>query len=202
MSKHLWIGAAIMSASIGFPQSHAAPTSRDLSVQQVKALAAGKKVGSLQISAWVNRKDKTYARGDVVRLFVANKSKENVYLSAFDIGPETPPHVIRIFPNKFQKSQLIKSKRTVEIGGHKHHAQLVVAQSQPVGPEVIKIIASTKPGVVVPVSSLKMTGPFFLVKGGVPELVRDLEITPTPHKKVPTRKIAVIGLTIKTVAKR
>src|SRR5262249_4049529 len=53
---------------------------RDLSAEQATAFQAGTPApGSLRVSTWVDRHDRTYARGDGVRIFV--KTNEDAYVT-------------------------------------------------------------------------------------------------------------------------
>jgi hypothetical protein len=189
--------AILLASSTAYAQSAA---DRQLTIEQKKAVDAGKqRIGSLRVSAWVDRKDATYARGESLKLFV--KSNEDVHVKIWNIGPGQPAQVTQLFPNKFQKSDLIKANRTTEIAGHKYQARIAVAKSGPVGAEVIKVIASTKPiEEVTPASIAASQGPFFVIKGGVSELVRGLEIV--TEKPAPDEKVALVALKIKTVDER
>ena len=51
---------------------------RDLSAEQATAFQAGTPApGSLRVSAWVDRHDLTYARGDAVRIFVKGRLRDH-----------------------------------------------------------------------------------------------------------------------------
>jgi Domain of unknown function (DUF4384) len=167
---------------------------RDLTVEQVKAYKAGSnKQSSLQISASVDRRDVTYARGDTLKLRV--KTNEDAFVTVFNIGPAGK--VTRLFPNRFQKDNLIKANHEAEVPSAGSKTEIKV--SGDVGGEVIKVIATTKPIQIIPESILVPGEVFSSVEGDVPVFVRNLEVATTG----PTSdKVSSVSLVIKTVATR
>jgi Domain of unknown function (DUF4384) len=165
-------------------------TTRDLSVEQVTVHNAGTEKGSLRITASVDRKDLTYARGETVKLNI--KTNEDAYVTIYSVGPSG--QVTQLFPNKFQQNNLVKANKATDIPDGKSQIRV----SGPVGAELIKIIASNKPHHVLPVTSLESGQVFVVMKGGVAELVRNLEVAAVPAAD----KLTMHNLIIKTIASR
>lgn len=187
-------GLAIFSLNCAFAEE--TPFLRDLTVDQLAAYKAGSpKQSSLQVTANVDRRDLTYARGDVLKLRL--KTNEDAYVTVFNVGPKGK--VTQLFPNSFQKDNLIKANREVEIPSSDSKAEIKIAGD--LGGEVIKVFASNKP-LKVTTGGVLISGQIFaVVKGGVPELVRDLEVV-TSAPAAATEKFSVFSLAIKTVASR
>jgi hypothetical protein len=193
-ARHSIIAIGFMLASMSHAFAEDETALQDLTVEQVNAYKAGSnKQSSLQVSASVDRRDVTYARGDTLKIRV--KTNEDAFVTVFNIGPAGK--VTQLFPNKFQKDNLIKANRETEVPAADSKTEIKV--SGDVGGEVIKIIASTKPVQIIPESILVPGDVFLSVQGGVPALVQNLEVT----SKAPTSdKISIMALAIKTIAKR
>lgn len=171
------------------------PGYRDLSVDQIKAYLVGSpKQSTLKLSSWVDRRDMTYARGEMIKIHV--KTNEDAYVTVFNVGPTGK--VTQLFPNAFEKSGLIKANTDTEIPSAKSKAEIKV--SGDVGGEVIKVFASDKPLKLVPESSLVAGAVFVAVKGDVAEFVRNLEVTAAPTASA--QKVSIVNMAIKTVASR
>jgi Domain of unknown function (DUF4384) len=167
---------------------------RDLSVEQATAFQAGTPApGSLRVSAWVDRHDLTYARGDAVRIFV--KTNEDAYVTIVNVGPSGK--VTHLFPNAFQQSNRVAANRTLEVPSGNGGSRINV--SGPVGAELIKVFVSNEPIKIIPESQLVGSGAFRSLAGGVSDLVRNLEVSAaTPA----SGKFAISNLVIKTISSR
>lgn len=185
---------AIILLAATAPASSQEGMMKNLSVEQVTAFnATSPKPGSLKVLGWVDRRDLTYAKGEEVKLYV--KANEKAYVTVFNVGPTG--QVTQLFPNSFQKDNLVKANQQVEIAPAKSGATIKI--SGDTGAEVIKIFASSKPLQLVPTSALGTGTVFFAVKGGVTDFVRNLEVA----TNAPTAdKVAVHNMAIKTVASR
>ena len=145
---------------------------RDLSAEQATAFQAGTPAsGSLRVSAWVDRHDLTYARGDTVRIFV--KTNEDAYVTIVNVGPSGK--VTHLFPNAFQQSNRVAANRTLEVPSGNGGSRINV--SGPVGAELIKVFVSSEPIKIIPESQLVGSGAFRSLAGGVSDLVRNLEVS-------------------------
>ena len=170
---------------------------RDLSVEQASVVQAGvPRPSSLQVSLAADRADATYGIGDMVKLtFTAS---EDAYVTVLDIGPTG--RVVRLFPNQYQIDNHVLANHPVEIGGGSSGAKVSV--SGPVGAELIKVIASTKPLSVVAESQLQGGGVFRTLEGGAAALVRDLQVTADQAAAQDSSKIAFTNLALRTVDAR
>jgi Domain of unknown function (DUF4384) len=166
---------------------------RDLSVQQTEAYKASPaKTSSIQLTVGVDRKNKTYASGEAVKLRV--KVNEDAYVAVFNVGASGK--VTQLFPNKLQKNQLIKAKHDTQIPPS--NSSVAIKVSGETGAELIKVYASDKPLKIRQEEDDK--GQMFLsVQGGVETLVRDLSVTDSGK---PAEKLSIVNLSIKTVPEK
>lgn len=186
------IGLMLISSSHALAEDDLA--TQDLTVEQVKAAKAGpNRQSSIQLSASVDRKDATYARGDAVK--IALKVNENAYVVVYNVGPKGK--VTQLFPNRFQKDNLIKAGHETQVPSAGSSAEIKVSGN--LGGELIKVIASNKPLKVVPENQLVEGDVFMSVQGDVDALVQDLEVV---AKAPATEKVSIVNLAIKTVATR
>ena len=169
---------------------------RDLSAEQATAFQAGTAApGSLRVSAWVDRHDLTYARGDAVRIFV--KTNEDAYVTIVNVGPSGK--VTHLFPNAFQQSNRVAANRTLEVPSGNGGSRINV--SGPVGAELIKVFVSSEPIKIIPESQLVGSGAFRNLAGGVSDLVRNLEVT-VAAPATGESKFAISNLVLKTISSR
>jgi hypothetical protein len=192
--RNSFFAVGMMFASAGHAFADDTVALQDLTVEQVKAYKAGSnKQSSIQLTAAVDRRDSTYAKGDTVKIRV--KTNEDAYVTVFNIGPAGK--VTQLFPNKYQKENQIKANREVEVPSADSKTQIKV--SGDLGAEVIKVIATDKPIKIVPESILVAGDVFQSVQGGVDAFVQNLEVT---TKASPADKISVVSLAIRTVQSR
>lgn len=171
-------------------------SSRDLSVVQATASAAGMPhPGSLKVSVAADRADATYAIGETARLFI--NSNEDAYVTVFSVGPTGQVH--QLFPNSYQADNHVQSGHPVEIGGRGSGARIGI--SGPVGAELIKVVASNKPLIVIAENQLQGREIFRSVDGGVQTLVRNLEVVGN-EQNASERKIDIENYTLRTIANR
>jgi hypothetical protein len=186
------IGFLLVSISHAFADDTVAL--QDLTVEQVKAYKAGpNKQSSIQLTAAVDRRDSTYAKGDTVKIRV--KTNEDAYITVFNIGPAGK--VTQLFPNKYQKENQIRANREAEVPSAGSKTEIKV--SGDLGAEVIKVIATDKPIKILPDSIMVAGEVFQSVEGGVDAFVQNLEVT---TKASPADKISQVSLAIKTVQSR
>ena len=113
---------------------------RDLSDEQTRAYNAGKpRPGSLSIMTLLDRADATYAVGETLRLAV--KSNEDAYVTVFNIGASGK--ITQLFPNGYQTNNRIKAGETLEVPSKSSESRIKV--TGPVGIELIKVVATSKP---------------------------------------------------------
>ncbi|HEY6257106.1 MAG TPA: DUF4384 domain-containing protein, partial [Xanthobacteraceae bacterium] len=126
------------------------------------------------------------------RLFI--KSNEDAYVTVFSVGPTGQVH--QLFPNRSQTDNHVAAERTTEIAGGNTGAHIGI--SGPVGTELIKVVASNRPLVVIAENLLQGREIFRSVDGGVQTLVRNLDVVANE----PERKIAIENFTLRTIASR
>ena len=139
----------------------------DPSVEATAPQGSPSQTGALTAEAWFDRANATYALGETVQLFV--RTNEDAYVTALSIGPTG--NVTQIFPNAFHPNNLVQAHQPIGIPGHGAHAVVTGA----LGPEMVKIIVTTRPVQVIPEDQLGAAAPFRSVLGGVDAVARDLK---------------------------
>ena len=170
-------------AAIVFAAGAAAPSlaagddaaARDLTVEQTAIFtvqAPGTtSPGALNVVAWVDHADNTYAIGEAVGLFV--RTNKDAYLAVLNVGPSG--NTTMLFPNAFQKDARVRANQVVQIPGPASGTSIRV--NGPVGRELIKVIASTSPAPLFEAAKLTGAGPFAMLDGGSRSVARDLQVT-------------------------
>ncbi len=168
---------------------------KDLTVEQASVAQVGMpRPGSLRISLAANRPDWTYGIGETVGLLLT--TNEDAYVTVLDIGPTG--RVTQLFPNPYQPDNHVLANNPVEIGGASG-ARVTVTGT--VGAELIKVIASSGPVAMISRSRLRRHGAFFTVDGGVPTVLRDLQVV-ADQAIQSDAQIAVMNLPLWTVVNR
>lgn len=190
---HSRVAALALATVIGCAVPAQAQTVRDLSPEQTQVFNASQvNPNSLSILALLDRANATYGVGDIVRLAV--KSNEDAYVTVFNIGASGK--VTQLFPNAFQTENRIKAGETLEIPSQASGTQIKV--SGPVGAELIKVIATSKPVTIIPDKHFQAgTGLFRSLEGGANALNRDLAVI--TEKPPADTRVAVVNQVIKTV---
>ena len=169
----------LMLGSLALPSAARAayegPTARDLTVEQTSVFRikapADAAPGRLNVVAWVDHADNTYAVGEKVRLFV--RASKDAYLTVLNVGPSG--NTTLLFPNAFQRDARISGNRVVEIPAPGSGAGIRVGG--PVGRELIKVIASTKPVPMFQAVQPAANATFAVLAVGGRSLARDLQVT-------------------------
>jgi Domain of unknown function (DUF4384) len=166
---------------------------KDLTVEQASVAQVGTpRPGSLRMSLAANRPDWTYGIGETVGLLLT--MNEDAYVTVLDIGPTG--QVTQLFPNPYQTDNHVLANSPVEIGGA---SGARVTVTGPVGAELIKVIASKRPMVMISQSRLRRHGAFFAVDGGIPTVLRDLQVV-ADQSALRDAPIALMNLPLWTVA--
>ena len=179
-SKHVGAAATLAlvlhGASVGLV-AQSEPLSRTLTVQQttIKNVAPPIKstigVGEpLEVVAWVDRPDSTYARGERVRMFV--ETNRDAYVTILNVDPAGETTVL--FPNRHQSDNKVRAARTVEIPTPGSGSQVVVGGT--VGTELLKVIASTEPMPLFEAMQLADAGAFQQVRTEPRGIARSLVV--------------------------
>jgi hypothetical protein len=166
---------------------------KDLTVEQASIAQFGTpRPGSLRVSLSANRADWTCGIGETVGLLMT--TNEDAYVTVLDIGPTGRD--TQLFPNPYQPCNHVLANSFVEIGGA---SGARVTVTGPVGAELIKVIASKRPVPMISQSRLRRHGAFFTVDGGVPTVLRDLQVVADQTVQSDAR-IALMNLPLWTVA--
>ena len=174
------LGAVTVSALVlsggfsGAQEAEHRPLSRTLSVEQtavyeVKPPAGAQ--GDLDVVAWVDRGDYTYASGEDVKLFV--KTSKDAYVTVLNVDPAGQTTIL--FPNEYQPDNLVRANRAVEVPDAASLSRIVVTGTT--GTELIKVIASTEPIAPFEARQLAAAGPYQLVSARGQGVARSLAVT-------------------------
>ena len=150
---------------------------RDLTVEQTAIFSVAAPMpataasGALNVVAWVDHADNTYAVGEAVRLFV--RASKDAYLTVLNVGPSG--NTTLLFPNAVQKDARVRANQVVQIPGAGSGTSIRV--SGPVGRELIKVVASTSPVPLFEAANLTGAGPFAMLNAGSRSVARDLQVT-------------------------
>ncbi len=183
--------SVVMLYAVGATVAAGQSVSRTLSVEQttikdVTPPGASTPGGAdtLDIVAWVDRPDSTYARGERVRLFV--QTSKDAYVTVLNVDPAGETTVL--FPNQYQSDNLVRARRAVEVPDPNSRSQVVV--SGPVGTELIKVVASTRPIPLFEARQLSEAGPFRTVRTQPGGTARSLTVAMTEPTAAPTTTAA------------
>ena len=148
---------------------------KDLTIDQKQVADFVVPESDLKITAWVDREDDTYHAGDTLKLFV--KTNRDAYVTVVDVG--TSGKVLVLFPNKHASDNRILADKVLEIPGPDAPYDIRVAG--PAGQELIKVIATTRPGSIIRADQLSELGPFQSYGGSAESLTKDLAIELKPN---------------------
>ncbi len=152
------------------------PAARDLTVEQTAVFSVqapgAPSAERLDVVAWVDKADNTYAVGEKVRLFV--QTNRDAYLTVLNVGPSGNTTVL--FPNARQRDARIRGGKPLEIPAPGSGVHIEV-RGPTLGRELIKVIATTEPAPLFSPAALAAAGPFSTVSGGARSAARDLQVT-------------------------
>lgn len=145
---------------------------RSLTVEQTAIYDVQPDVSAntLQVVAWVDRPDYTYAIGEEVRLFI--ETNQDAYVAVLNAAPNGQSTVL--FPNRYQTDNFVRAGRSVEVPDSA--SQVRIAVNPPVGLELLKVMASTEPFSVRDALQLSETGAFPVVRTSARATARSLTV--------------------------
>ena len=181
--RHAFTGAVVLSVAafhVGAAAQEAAdrPLSRSLTVEQAavydirppaRPAAAGG--DGLEVLAWADRPDYTYASGEDVRLFV--ETSKDAYVTVLNVDPAGETTVL--FPNRWQSDNFVAAGRALEVPDRDAGFRIVVSGG--VGAELLKVVASTEPVPLFEARQLAEAGDFRVVRARPAGLARSLTVT-------------------------
>lgn len=124
----------------------------------------------IQVTAWVDHEDNTYAFGENVVLSV--KTNQDAYLTIVDVGTSGRVHII--FPNRFQADNRIRAGQAIQVPDPRADFDFQV--NGPAGTELIKVIASPDPTPLFRASQTEPAGPFKALKAPASTVAKDLAV--------------------------
>ena len=169
------------------------PLSRSLTVEQTAiydvrppvrpAYARG---DGLEVLAWVDRPEYTYASGEEVHVFV--ETNKDAYVTVLNVDPAGETTVL--FPNRYQSDNRVAAGRTLQVPDPAAEFRIVVGGA--VGTELLKVIASTERR--PPLETLQMAdaGPFQVVRAQPARLARSLTVVMSDSNDAPSASSAPV----------
>lgn len=130
-----------------------------------------------KIDLWCDRKDANYKPGDEITFFF--KTTKDCYLTLIDVT--TSGKVKVLFPNKYQKNNLIKAGDTYRVPGEK--AKYLYRIAKPYGNEVVKAIGTLKKIALYKPEEVKPSGPFMNFRGPQEKIAKEISIVLKPVDK-------------------
>lgn len=127
-----------------------------------------------EVKLWVDRENATYKVGDEVKFFF--KTNKDCYLTLLDVG--TSGDVKIIFPNKYQKDNLVKAGITYTVPPE--GARWIYKADKPAGKEIVKAIATLKEIPLYTADDVKPTEPFEEFKKSEQEVAKDITLALKP----------------------
>lgn len=124
----------------------------------------------LEVLAWVDRPDYTYASGEDVHVFV--ETNKDAYVTVLNVDPAGQTTVL--FPNEHQPDNFVAGGRALRVPDPNARFRIVVSGT--VGTELLKVIASTEPRPLFEAQQLSAAGPFQVVRAQSARLARSLTV--------------------------
>lgn len=158
-------------------QEEQSPFTRSLTVAQTAIYDAGPPPGrtdagddALQVVAWVDREDYTYAIGESVRIYV--ETNRDAYVTVLNTDPAG--ETTQLFPNRYQSDNFVRASQALEVPAPDSGSRIVVTGA--VGDELLKIVASTNPVSLFEGRQLSDSGPFQVVRMQARRTARSLSV--------------------------
>lgn len=179
--RTVFTGAVVLSAAAlggGAAAQEERPLSRSLTVEQaaiydVRPPAGPAGGGGLEVLAWVDRPDYTYASGEDVQVFV--ETSKDAWVTVLNVDPAGETTVL--FPNRYQSDNFVAAGRTLQVPGREAGFRIVVAGG--VGAELLKVVASSEPAPLFEARQLAAAGDFQVVRAQPAGLARSLTVAMT-----------------------
>ena len=147
-------------------------------VQTVRPPVVSGASNPLDVVAWVDRADNTYATNERVRLFV--QTNKDAYVTVLNVGPDGSTTVL--FPNRFQSENRVRANTVTEVPDPSSQGGIAVTGMT--GAELIKVIASGRPVPLFEATQLVQAGPYQTVRTGAEATARNLSVVMTSESSV------------------
>lgn len=125
---------------------------------------------ALEVVAWVDRPDYTYAEGEPVRIWV--ETNRDAYVTVLNTDPAG--ETTQLFPNQYQPDNFVAANRPLEVPDPDSRSRIVVTGE--VGDELLKIVASTSPAALFEGTQMSEAGPFQVVRTEAQRTARSLSV--------------------------
>ncbi len=196
--KYGLVGAALLSVAahhvgLSAQQTDERPLSRSLTVEQTAIYDIVPKPATvtdddgLDVLAWVDRSDYTYASGEDVQLFV--RTNKDAYVTVLNVDPAGETTVL--FPNRYQSDNFVAGGRTLHVPDAAAEFRIVVGGN--VGTELLKVVASTQPIPLFEARQLAEAGPFQVARAQPARLARSLAVVMTGTTGTPSGLTTAAG---------
>lgn len=168
-------------------QENDRPLSRSLTVEQTAIYnvrppvrPADTRGDGLEVLAWVDRPEYTYASGEEVHVFV--EANKDAYITVLNVDPAGETTVL--FPNRYQPDNWLAAGRTLQVPDQAAEFRIVVSGA--VGTELLKVIASTERRPLLETLQMADAGPFQVVRAQPARLARSLTVVMSDSNDAPS----------------
>ena len=177
-ARAIVVSAAALGVGAAAQEAAERPLSRSLTVEQaaiydVQPPARPAGGDGLEVLAWVDRPDYTYASGEDVQVFV--ETSKDAYVTVLNVDPAGATTVL--FPNRYQSDNFVTAGRTLQVPGRDAGFRIVVSGG--VGAELLKVVASSEPVPLFEARQLAEAGDFQVVRAQPAGLARSLTVAMT-----------------------
>lgn len=164
--------AVAASTGVSLSQEASESLRRSLTVEQtaIYDTRPAHSTSGLGVKLWADRPDYTYAVGEHVQLYV--ESDQDAYVAVLSTDPAGNTTVL--FPNSHQSDNLVRAGRAVAVPDPAAPIDVVVRN--PVGIELLKVLASSRPFSVQEALDLRETGSFHTVRTSAVSTARSLSV--------------------------
>ena len=177
-ARAIVVSAAALGVGAAAQEAAERPLSRSLTVEQaaiydVQPPARPAGGDGLEVLAWVDRPDYTYASGEDVQVFV--ETSKDAWVTVLNVDPAGATTVL--FPNRYQSDNFVTAGRTLQVPGRDAGFRIVVSGG--VGAELLKVVASSEPVPLFEARQLAEAGDFQVVRAQPAGLARSLTVAMT-----------------------
>ena len=189
------LSSAVFRTGIGpaAAQEDDGPLSRSLTVEQTAIYdvrppvrPADARGDGLEVLAWVDRPEYTYASGEEVQVFV--ETNKDAYVTVLNVDPAGETTVL--FPNRYQSDNRVAAGRTLQVPDPAAEFRIVV--SGDVGTELLKVIASMERRPLLETLQMADAGPFQVVRAQPARLARSLTVVMSDSNDAPSASSAPV----------
>ena len=176
-------GVLTLTAGLGAGSAALAQDERLLTVEQaaLQAVQAPPPVSAanpLDVVAWVDHANNTYAQGEQVRLFV--QTNKDAWVTVLNVGPDGSTTML--FPNRYQADNQVRANTVTEVPDPASRARIAVSGTT--GGELIKVIATSRPAPLFQTTQLAQAGVFQTLRERAVETARNLAVVMAEGERV------------------